>query len=165
MTTGEAIALKPIVENLGLDWSSQLKRLKRDDQKSQLWSYQKFIADDKKSYDMVCMAPVNFQSWLWAFLPSENLNFDLLDFYKQGLVVHILLMLKVSLNEVQRLRAMEQDFSLMKDMVTEFITETVDAQNLNSQAKEKFRNAKKMREDLLDRMNGHNPDQTSLFLD
>jgi hypothetical protein len=28
MTTGEAIALKPVVENLGLDWSSQLKKNK-----------------------------------------------------------------------------------------------------------------------------------------
>jgi hypothetical protein len=163
MTTGEAIALKPIVENLGLDWSSQLKRLKREDPANQLWSSENYIAEDGKNREMVCMNPVNIQNWLYGFQLSHNLNVSLLEDYKKGLVVHLLMMLKISLDEVQRLRAIEQEFQSIKCLVYEFVKETDEGQYHNALSKEKFRSAKNLKTALYDRLNNHNGDQTKLF--
>lgn len=104
MTTGEAIALRPVVENLGLDWSSQLKKIKRDYKLNQLWSSYKVASTDGKSYEMVCLSPANFQEWLWSIKVSENVNVELLETYKKGLVVYLLMMLKISLDKVQELQ-------------------------------------------------------------
>jgi hypothetical protein len=163
MSIGEMIALKPIVENLGLDWSGQLKRLKREDPNNQLWTYQKSPSVDQKSYDMVCMSPVNIQNWLYGFQLSNNLNVSLLEDYKKGLVVHLLMMLKISLEEVQRLRGIEQEFQSIKCLVYEFVKETDDGQYHNALSKEKFRSAKNLKTALYDRLNNHNGDQTKLF--
>lgn len=118
MTTGEAIALKPVVENLGLDWSSQLKRVKRNYNDDQLWS-SKVQSKDGKSYDMICMSPTIFQDWLWSLNTSDNLNIELWEIYKKGLVVQLLIMLRISLDEIKRLRRIESLYKAQKnDMIS-----------------------------------------------
>lgn len=159
----ELIAVKPIVENLGLSWSGAYERIQRDPNLSQLFVSAKTTAEDGKQREMICMKPTDLQNWLWNLNKTENMNVQLWEEYKKGLVVHLLMMLKISLDEVQRLRNIEEDFGIMKAMVTEFIQETEEGQNYSTMAKEKFKNAKSMKSAILERMNGHNPDQTKLF--
>lgn len=114
-STGEMIALRPCVENLGLDWSGQLQVIKKHHELNQLWSLVKAIGSDGKSYDMVCFPPKTFQDWLWALNPkSENFNVELWEEYKKGLVVYLLMMLKMSLDEIERMREREKEFGDIK---------------------------------------------------
>jgi C4-dicarboxylate-specific signal transduction histidine kinase len=136
MTTGEAIALRPVVENLGLDWSSQLKRLKRDEKGNQLWSSHKVISTDGKSYEMVCMSPANFQDWLWNINVSENLNINLWEDYKKGLVLYLMLMLKVTLEEVSRLRNVERDYLALRRDTLDLIKTQEEKDQLSARVRE-----------------------------
>src|SRR5690606_24512117 len=79
----DVIALKPIVLNLGLSWSGAYEKLKRDPKYSQLFVMAKQVADDGKTYDMVCMSPVNFQDWLWSLSITPKMNTDLWELYKK----------------------------------------------------------------------------------
>lgn len=162
MTTGEAIALKPVIENLGLDWSSQLKRIKRDDELNQLWSYHKMVSTDGKSYDMVCMPPVHFQNWLWSLNKSENLNLELWEDYKRGLVVNLMLMLKISLDEIQRLRAIEQDYNVLKGSIESYFNANDRALEYNKLQKQLFKESKDMKEYIRGFLS-KDPNQTKLL--
>jgi hypothetical protein len=104
--TTELIALKPICENLGLDWVGQYQRLKRNELLSQLCVSEKSIGKDGKSYEMVCLPPSAFQDWLYSLndAESQKLNRELLMTYQKGLVIHLLMMLKISLDEIHSLR-------------------------------------------------------------
>lgn len=163
MATTEAIALKPVVENLGLDWSSQLKKIKRDDSRNQLWSYSKTYAEDGKAYEMVCMTPFNFQNWLFELNESDNLNIQLWSSYKKGLVIYLMAMLKVSLDEITRLRHVENEHIILKSMVTEYINANEEGKKFTQLAKGKFKESVTLQKDILDRMNGENPDQLRLL--
>jgi len=114
VTTGEAIALKPVIENLGLDWSSQLKRIKRDPVLNKLWSYVKTKSSDGKSYDMVCFSPMVFQDWIYGINVSDNLNVALWEEYKKGLVVYLLMMLKMSLDKIEDLQHSDTALARLK---------------------------------------------------
>jgi hypothetical protein len=121
MHTGEMIALRPCVENLGLNWSGQLQAIKRNEKIDQLCASVKALGKDGKKYDMVCLPPAAFQEWLWNLnSKSENLNIPLWEEYKKGLVLHILMMLKISLDEVTRLKIVEADFTQLKKMVVDY---------------------------------------------
>lgn len=163
MTTGESIALRPVVENLGLDWSSQLKKIKRDDPKNELWSYSKVIADDGKPRDMVCMNPFNFQNWLHDLNISDNLNIQLWSSYKKGLVIYLMAMLKVSLDEVTRLRHIADEYDILKKMVTDYINANEQGKSFTRQAKEKFKESVELQKDILDRMNKDDSSQLRLL--
>lgn len=117
-STGEEIALRPVVENLGLDWSGQLKVIKSHETYSQLWTSVKAISQDGKSREMVCLSPIIFQDWLWALNPkSEKFNTELWEQYKKGLVIHLMYMLKMSLDEIKRLRSIERKYLQLKSTV------------------------------------------------
>jgi len=45
------------------------------------------------------------------------MNVEVLNEYKKGLVVHLLMMLKVSLDEIQRLRSIEKKYQSLKSKV------------------------------------------------
>ncbi len=161
MTTGEAIALKPVIENLGLDWSSQLKKIKRDENLSQLWSYHKMISKDGKSYDMVCLPPMFFQEWLWQLNASGNLNIELWNAYKKGLVVYLMDMLKVSLDEVKRLRNIETLYDGLLTDTKSYFEANDEGLDLSRKAKGKFKEQKEIKERILSRFNT-DPDQLIL---
>jgi C4-dicarboxylate-specific signal transduction histidine kinase len=102
---GNMIALKPIVENLGLDWAGHLRVIKNDPKLNQLWSMVPAVGSDGKIREMVCMNHQNFNDWLWGMnIKSENFKNDLWESYKKGLVIYILTMLKISLDKVQELQ-------------------------------------------------------------
>ncbi|MDB4919859.1 phage antirepressor N-terminal domain-containing protein [Mucilaginibacter sp.] len=163
VTTRELIALRPIVENLGLDWSYQLKKLKMDDAGDQLWSYAKVLSADNKPREMVCMAPFEFQNWLYEITPSDNMNIHVWSSYKKGLVLFIMDMLKTSLDEVLRLRGIETEFTLLKKDVIEYMSTDNEGKDASKLAKEKFKEAGSIKKRILDRMNNINPDQLLLL--
>gem|GEM_PF-2351137 len=73
---------------------------------------------DGKSYEMMCLSAPVFQDWLCSLSPkSENFNIELWEQYKKGLVIHLLIMLKVSLDEIQRLRSLEKKYNSLKSKV------------------------------------------------
>ena len=115
MHTGEMIALRPCVENLGLNWSGQLQAIQRNPKFEQLCVRVKAVAEDGKMREMVCLAPGAFQDWLWSLnSKSENFNAELWEIYKKGLVLHLMMMLKVTLEEVSRLRDVERDYLALR---------------------------------------------------
>ena len=162
MTTGEAIALKPVVENLGLDWSSQRKRIERDEILSQLWSSLKVVSADGKLREMKCFPPSVFQDWLWNLNQSKNLNFELWENYKRGLVVHLLLMLKISLDEIKRLSEIESDYILLKKSIEGYFNTNDQALEHNKIQKQLFKETKEMK-DYIRKILKRDPNQTRLF--
>lgn len=162
--TGEMIALRPCVENLGLNWSGQLQAIKRNEELNQLCASVKAAGLDGKKYDMICLSPAVFQDWLWSLNPkSDNFNTILWEQYKKGLVVYLLMMLKISLDEVNRLRSKVSEFEILQVQMKSYFIMNDEGLDLNKQSKEKFKEAKKLKEDIIKRL-GIDPDQLSLGL-
>ena len=160
--TGEMVALRPCVEDLGLNWSGQLQSIKRNENFDQLCVSVKAIALDGKSREMVCLPPAVFQDWLWSLSPnSENFNKSLWEEYKKGLVMHLMLMLKISLGEVQRLRSIERKYEALKSKVGMMMSieeQVSEAKKLTRERNyEKNMIAKSLQESLFE-----NPNQLSI---
>lgn len=130
---GHMIALKPIVENLGLDWAGHLRVIKNDPKLNQLWSMVPAIGSDGKMRDMICMNHQDFNDWLWGMnIKSENFKTDLWEGYKKGLVIYILTMLKISLDELQKNQAISETFKELRKLNTskkELERRLIDSQN------------------------------------
>ena len=114
---GEAIALKPCVENLGLNWSGQLQAIRRNPELNQLCVSIKVIAEDQRSREMICLPHGAFQDWLWNLNPNTpNFDHDLWSHYRKGLLVHVLMMLKISLDEIKQTSYIKESFSKLRDL-------------------------------------------------
>jgi hypothetical protein len=150
--TGEMIALKPVCENLGISWSWQFEQLKNDSLLNQLFGKQKVVSKDGKSYEMVCLPPTAFQEWLWNIKSTEKTNSELLEEYKRGLVVHIMTMLAISLNEIDRLRVVESNYNRLKVEVQQLIMIDDEGKQFTRQAKEKFKYAKNLKDVIMKRL-------------
>lgn len=146
--TTETIALKPVCENLGLNWKSAHQRLQRSEELNQLSVLGKGIGKDGKTYEMVCLPPEAFQEWLYFIESSESENFnkDLLKRYQKGLVIHLLLMLKVSLAEVERLRHLESLYYDQKAKIRAYLS----LQQAASQARRDGVQRRKDQEELIE---------------
>lgn len=102
---GGVVALKPVVENLGLSWPAQQRVIKNDHKLNQLLLSHPSIGTDGRVREMLCMKHDDFNNWLWALNPrSENFNTELWESYKKGLVIFLLSMLKISLDKVQEMK-------------------------------------------------------------
>lgn len=162
--TGEMIAIRPCVENLGLNWSGQLQAIKRNESISELCASVKAIAEDGKLREMVCLPPSAFQNWLWSLNPkSENLNIELWEEYKKGLVLSLMMMLKVSLEHIRYLenyKRLYQELSARVSVVISADEEALEARRRGlERRKEKFQQISKI-SDLLK----VDPKQTKLEL-
>lgn len=119
---GEMIAIRPVCENLGIDRKWQQDKIKSDPYLSSVGGMVKVRANDGKKYEMYCLPPLAFQHWLWNLTASDNIRVDVWEQYKKGLVLHLVLMLKVSLEEVKRLRQVEADYEeLLEDTNNYFL--------------------------------------------
>lgn len=117
---GEFVALKPIVENLGLSWPAQLRVIRNDPKMNQLLLNMAAVGADGKSREMVCMNHNDFNEWLWALNPkSENFRTELWESYKKGLVIFILSMLKRSLNYLETQQPMIDSFLELRKLNTQ----------------------------------------------
>lgn len=137
---GEMIAIRPVCENLGIDRRWQQQKIQSDSGLSQLGGMYKSTGSDGKAYEMYCLPPDAFQEWLWKLGPMDNMNVALYEDYKKGLVVHLLLMLKISLDEIKRLRGVEQEFMYLREEVREMIESDDAGKKYNKMAKEHFYN-------------------------
>lgn len=60
------VAIKPICENIGIDWSSQLKRIKRDEVLDSNMVMMTTVAGDGKSRSLLCLPMEYLNGWLFC---------------------------------------------------------------------------------------------------
>jgi hypothetical protein len=118
---GEMIAIKPICENLGIDRKWQQDKIKSDPYLNSTGGMMKVLAADGKMREMFCLPPEAFQSWLFDITATETVNHMVWNQYKKGLVIHLLMMLKISLDEVKRLRAVEGEYNRLRNTATSML--------------------------------------------
>ena len=162
--TGEMVALRPCVENLGLNWSGQLQAIKRNERFEQLCASVKAHGADGKKYEMICLPPAAFQEWLWSLNPkSENFNTQLWEEYKKGLVIHLLMMLKVTLDEVSRLRNLEKDYLALRRDTLDLMKTQDEKEKLSARVKELGREYQNIQNRILNRVLT-DPNQLSIII-
>lgn len=163
-TIGEVVALKPIVENLGLNWPAQQRVIKNDPKLNQLLLSHPCIGADGRSREMLCMTHNSFNDWLWNLSPkSENFKVELWESYKKGLVIFLLGMLKVSLDELQKGSFSNTAFHQLRELNAE--KKQVDKELLI--IKEKEKQARSRIADLqkqIDEILESNPNQLKLMI-
>lgn len=59
-------AMKPICENIGLEWGSQYNRIKRDDVLNSVIFIMKMTGNDGKDYQMICLPIEYLNGWLFG---------------------------------------------------------------------------------------------------
>ncbi|WP_437125205.1 phage antirepressor N-terminal domain-containing protein [Gallibacterium salpingitidis] len=59
-------AMKPICENIGLDWEAQRQRIKRDDVLSSTMVIITIVAEDGKNREMICLPIQYLNGWLFG---------------------------------------------------------------------------------------------------
>jgi C4-dicarboxylate-specific signal transduction histidine kinase len=112
---GEMIAIRQVCENLGIDSKWQREKLKSDSYFGSVGGMEKIIAKDGKSYMTYCLPAMDLHMWLWNLNPTPNMNLQVWESYKKGLVKHILAMLKISLDKIEEMISETQYVKEMKD--------------------------------------------------
>ncbi len=102
---GEMIAIRQVCENLGIDRKWQQEKLKSDPYFGSVGGMEKVMAKDGKYYPTYCLPAMDVHAWLWNLKPTPNMNLNVWESYKNGLVKHILTMLKVSLDKIQEMKS------------------------------------------------------------
>ena len=64
-------AMKPICENIGLDWKSQYSRMKRDDVLNSTMVIITIVAKDGKNREMLCIPIKKLNGWLFGLNPNK----------------------------------------------------------------------------------------------
>lgn len=64
------VAMKPIVENLGMSWSTQLRKLNENKDKYNC-AHMNMVAMDKKLRDVLCIPLKKLNGWLFSINPSK----------------------------------------------------------------------------------------------
>src|SRR5690606_25357008 len=118
---------------------------------------------DGKLRDMYCLPPESIQHWLWNLTATENINIKLWEQYKKSLVVHLLMMLKISLDEIHRLRVIEVRYNRLKGEFFEYVKETEEGKELNKQAKNKWKSSNERKSRIMELLN-ENSDQLLLVM-
>lgn len=79
------VAMKPLVEAIGLDWDKQLELIKRDEILGSTTAIIGVVAEDGKTRDMVCLPEEYLQGWLFKVPSSryEGERKEKLLFYKR----------------------------------------------------------------------------------
>lgn len=60
------VAMRPICENIGLSWSSQLQRMNRDDVLNSVVFMINTTGNDGKTYEMICLPIQYLNGWLFG---------------------------------------------------------------------------------------------------
>ena len=149
---GEMIAIRPICENLGIDRKWQQERIQQHKQWSQLGGFANVVAADKKQREMYCLPPAAFQEWIWSLTATENMNKELWEKYKKGLVIYLLMMLKISLDEIERLHGVETRLDLLTADVVEMIEADDEGKDFSKKAKGKFSEVREIKKRILARL-------------
>lgn len=60
------VAMKPICENIGLNWNAQFERIKRDEVLSSTVRMTRMVAEDGKNRELVCLPIQYLNGWLFG---------------------------------------------------------------------------------------------------
>jgi hypothetical protein len=159
----ELIALKPIAENLGLSWSAVQQKLKRDKNATQLSVYANVTSADGKQREMLCLDANQLQDWLWSINPIDSLNQELLEVYKKGLVIYLIKSLHMTLDELNKVKGIADEYVTLKNVVTQYINANEQGKELTKKAKEYFKQSNILQKKITERMNENNLDQLKIF--
>mgnify|MGYP003648522396 CR=1 FL=1 len=156
---GEMIAIRPVCENLGIDRKWQQDKIKANPKLSSVGGMVKVLSKDGKKYDMYCLPPVPFQNWLWSLNPkSENFNMSVWEEYKKGLVMYLLMMLKMSLDELQKTAQIKEAFSELSKL-TNSIKELDGKISENQEEGKRLKSEKQKLQKLIDEILNSNINQ------
>lgn len=159
---GEMIAIRPICENLKIDRKWQQRKIQEHSSWGQLGGNYPTIGKDGKSYQMYCLPPTALQDWLYS-IQIEHCDQQLLDVYRKGLVINLLLMLKISLNELNRLRSVEGEFDVMKQAFEQYVEKIEESTDLSKKARDAKKEADNIKTQIFERMK-NDPNQLKLSL-
>lgn len=157
----ELVAIKPIAENLNLDWSSTRQRLERDHKLGQLSVLAPSISADGKKRDMLCLPVGACQDWLWGLQITDKMNVALWEQYKKDLVMTVMMMLKISLEEIQSSQVEKEFLKETAALSVRYIKEQEELNKMESDTKEKKRLVNELRNEILERQLNHS--QLTLF--
>ncbi len=113
---GEMVAIKQVCENLSIDRKWQQDKIKSDPYLSSVGGMVKIVASDGKSYPTYCLPAMDFHMWLWNITPTAKMNLAVWESYKRGLVKHLMQMLKISLDEIQKNSRVKETFDELKNL-------------------------------------------------
>ena len=65
------VAVKPICENLGLDWASQFTKIKSNEILEPTIVFITTVAEDGKNREMVCLPIDMINGWLFTISPNK----------------------------------------------------------------------------------------------
>lgn len=152
--TREVVALRSIVEKLGLGWANTYEKMKRDKYWNQLFLECDVISKDGKIRKMMCLTVFDLQEWLFKYEFPESIDLERLKLFQFRLVMEIqsalMTMLKMSMIEIERLRAIESLFLKSKLIFDEYIKEEEKAKELLSQGKEHQKRAAELKAQYLE---------------
>lgn len=63
------VPMKPVVENMGLDWTAQFKKL--NEKFGSTIAVTAIVAEDGKQREMICLPLRKFPAWLYSIVPSR----------------------------------------------------------------------------------------------
>jgi hypothetical protein len=159
------VPVRPICVNLGLDRKWQQEKIKSTPELLQLGGTFKAMANDGKSYEMLCLNLRGIQMWLWSISDTPNLNKLLLEEYRKYLAIDIQEvlsgMLKVSLDEVERLRALNTVNTQSLEIARQYMEAEEQGRELTRQAKDFFKQAKDLKQEFV--KSRETPNQLQLF--
>jgi len=146
---GEMIAIKPICENLGIDRKWQQDKIKTDPSLGAVGGMVKVLSKDGKKYDMYCLPPAALNRWLFGLTATENIKTEIWDSYKEGLVIHLLMMLKMSLDEITRLRKVERDYTALRQHTLNLFRVKADQDDHTAKARDLGKEYKSIQEKMM----------------
>jgi hypothetical protein len=162
--TGGVVALKSVVENLGLSWPAQQRVIKNDHNLNQLLLSCPSVGPDGRVREMLCMKQNDFQDWLWSLNPkSPNFKTDLWETYKKGLVIYLMSMLKMSMDKIQEIQG---ENSVLKEIkaLTAGINQLKSELSDNQERNKEIRKELKALEAHLNQVINQNPNQMKLAI-
>lgn len=165
-TPGELVPIRSICENLLLDRKWQQERIQKDPLLSQLGGMYFVTAADGRKREMLCLTMKGLQEWLWSIQPTENSDYALLEKYRKTLAIDIqsklIAMLKISLDEIVRLKSFESKYNLLHERVERMESSKLswsEAKRLVREARKEFSQAEKSLIEELEK----DPAQLELF--
>lgn len=152
--TGEWIALRPVSENLALNWSTVHRQIKAHPVFRNEASTVSARGADGKKRDMLCLSAEMFNKWLKSIDPSKHSNLDesLLEEYRDGLVLHIVRMLSKAISYIQQTEPQRLHAEILYDINSAIIEKKNKLDILMSDKKELTDEIKALESRLKDHM-------------
>lgn len=155
LATHEVIALKPLCENLRIEYTWQYRRILNDPTLSQLLLKDKIVTNGK-TREMVCFGFAGLQEWLWSIKPTPTMDIELWNSYRKGLVMFLIQALGLSLKRLidiqNQLDMLQSQYDDLASDVKEMIETDQQGKHHAQAAKAAFKKANTLRTVVLERL-------------